>query len=96
MTLNLISKSLQNGFTGAIPNILLEIVHAVIEQFHATDKKQNDDIASLTEMVARLEDRTSQNLAAVRHGLSVELDLCRQRVDVLEHPPAPPPPAQNG
>jgi hypothetical protein len=96
MTLNLISKSLQNGLTGAIPNILLEIVHAVIEQFHATDKKQNDDTASLKEMVARLEDRTSQNLATVHHALSLELYLCRQRLDVLQHPPAPPPPAQNG
>jgi len=91
MTLNLISKSLQNGFTGAITNMLLEIVHAVMEQFDATDKKQNDDIASLKEMVARLEDRTSQNLAAVRHGLSVELDLCRQRLHALEHPPTPAP-----
>ena len=56
-------NSLGTGAVEITTNLLMTIVHAVHRQFEEADQKHDQEIASIKDMISRLEDRTNQNIA---------------------------------
>jgi len=95
MSLADIAAALTHGQVTNLANLILSLVHAIIDALE--DLRGNHDAtqAALSEQIRLLEDRTNNNLAAVRADLITKADHTAARIAVLEqlkdHASAKPP-----
>jgi hypothetical protein len=84
MSLKMLLKSLQGGFTGAIENVILEVVHGAVEGFDDVNARQDRDIEGVKLMIRELEDRTLDNAEAARVVGERERDVLAAAIEVLK------------
>jgi hypothetical protein len=83
MSLQMLLKALEAGVSGNVATVLMQVVHAVIERFDETDRRQDEQIAALKEMVLRLEDREEGRREGVRADFERQLGVLTARVDAM-------------
>jgi len=84
MSLRLLLEGLQKGFSGSLVNLVIQVLHGVVEKFDDVDEKQDLEIAAVKEMVSRLEDRVTVKIEEVRGTLERQIDVAALAVDRLE------------
>lgn len=83
MSLKLLLASLQSGRCLNGTNALVQIVHECYEEFGEQERKQDADVASVKEMVVRLEERVNERIEGVRLASSREVDVVSVGLDAL-------------
>jgi len=81
MSLNLLLSTIQSAGVGNVGNTLLMIVQSVIEKFTAVEDNRAQEIATLREMIANLEERNLQAIEAYRAEVRREMDVVAESVE---------------
>jgi len=81
MSLRVLMECLNRGVKGALENVVLQVVHETLAEMEAERAARESEVASLREMVCRLEDRMLAAVEAVRAGAAHERDVLAAAIE---------------
>jgi hypothetical protein len=82
MSLRLLLGSLQSGPRWDGKNELLVVVHGLVEELAAIEKREDLEVGGLKEMILRVEERSMGRVEMVERELRAEIDVLAKAMEV--------------